>query len=52
MWQPYHRKADTSDKEGYGLGLAIVKSILELHNVKYRAEYADGIITFEFNLPK
>ena len=52
MWQPYHRKADTSDKEGYGLGLAIVKSILDLHNVKYRAEYADGIITFEFNLPK
>lgn len=52
MWQPYHRNANDSGEEGFGLGLAIVKSIFEMHNVKYRAEYADGQITFEFNLPK
>ena len=52
MWQPYHRNADNSEKEGFGLGLAIVKSICEMHKMKYRAEYADGKITFEFSLPK
>ena len=52
MWQPYYRNADNSDKEGYGLGLAIVKSVFEMHGIKYRAEYSDGIISFEFHLPK
>lgn len=52
MWQPYHRHANTSKKDGFGLGLAIVKSVCEAHNMKYRAYYSDGQITFEVILPK
>ena len=52
MWQPYHRHANNSKKDGFGLGLAIVKSVCETHNMKYRAYYSDGQITFEVILPK
>ncbi len=52
MWQPYHRHANNSKKEGFGLGLALVKSVCETHNMKYRADYSDGQITFEVILPK
>lgn len=52
MWQPYHRLAESSQKEGHGLGLAIVKSIFELHKFSCGADYSDGIITFWFRFKK
>lgn len=49
MWEPYHRNADESDKQGHGIGLAMVKSIMDLHSMKCRAEYSDNRITFTLN---
>ena len=46
MWEPYHRNADESDKQGHGIGLAMVKSIVDLHGMKCRAEYSNNRITF------